>query len=400
MDWLYSEEQPKGWLYLIRRIESIANHVVEGAITIQQSLHLFSNNSDEIEIKDTEEKSDSSKDEKGMKQSTKKAYQALVASILSIIIGRVISPNQPYWVLLAAFIVLLGTESIGRTYIKAYQRSFGTIIGALLGFSLAKMVSGFTFIELSLLFLVAFLAFFLFSVSYTLMSMFITMLVALMYDLLLGGITISLLGARVIDTVVGAVIAIFVSVLIFPKKTKDKVADGVQDFLTELKPYLTDYVRGFREDVNVKDLTESAFKLDQKLQSIKDEARSLLQRPGALNHTGIARWITIFTAINYYARHLIASKYQKNFNYPEELIEVFVNMEKKLDHNIESLSKLIRGSEPIGPVYNLRAEQEQIERLSPSRNQSQRDLIHHLYYVWQINHSLVALGLDLGASEE
>lgn len=404
LDLLNHQKQPKGWLFLVRRIESIANHVIEGAITIQQSLHVWDNDKDEskVTVEDTEE-DDSSEDEdkeQGLKPSTKKAYQAVVAGALSIIIGHFISPTQPYWVLLTAFIVLLGTESVGRTYMKGFQRSFGTIIGAILGFGLAKLLSGHSVIEVTLLFIVVFLAFYLFSVSYTLMSLFITMLIAFMYDILLGGITLTLLGARVIDTIVGAAIALSVSAIIFPKKTKDKVTDAFGDYLIELNPYVTDYVRSFRKDINVKELSHSAFDMDQKLQSIKDEAQSLLRRPGALSHSGIARWITIFTAINYYAKHLVASSYQKNFNYPEELVDDFKQVENKIDHNIDILSKLMKGTERTGAVHSLSQERERLERLAPSRKQSQSDLIHHLYYVWRINQSIVVLSVELGAVEK
>ncbi|WP_188454791.1 FUSC family protein [Virgibacillus oceani] len=399
IDLLRREEQPSGWLFLIRRIESIGNHVIEGAMNIQQSLQ--DGKVVEEDIEESEE--DESKDEdssRELKSSTKKAFQALAAGILSIIAGQIISPTQPYWVLLTAFIVLLGTESIGRTYKKGFERSFGTIIGAILGFVLAKLLSGHSTIEIILLFTVIFAAFYLVTVSYTLMSAFITMLIAFMYDILLGGISFTLIGARVIDTIAGAAIALGVSSVIFPKRTRDKVADAIDDFLTELKPYVTLYVKSFREKINVKELRDSAFEMDKNLQSIKDEAEPLLQRSEAVSQTDINRWITIFTAINYYARHLVASAYTKNFEYPVEIEEVFKQMEEKLDHNFNVLSKLVKGPKQSAVVYNLKVEREQIERLAPGRNQSHHDLIHHLYYVWRINQSIVALGIEFGAEEK
>ncbi len=409
MDLFNREDQPEGWLFLIRRIESIANHVIEGAITLQQALY-----SEKIMVKKSEEadedlsetskkdsgEEDSEDEEKTLKPSTKKAYQALVAAVLSIIVGQIISPAQPYWVLLTAFIVLLGTESIGRTYTKGFQRSIGTIIGAVIGFTLARLVSGHSALEVTLIFVAVFFAFYLLEVSYTLMSMFITMLVAFMYDLLLGGISISLIGARVLDTIAGAAIAFGVSTFVFPKKTKDKVADSFNEFLTELKPFVTEYIRGFREDVNVKELSGSAFALDQKLQTIKTEAQSLTQKPGSPRHSDVNRWITIFAAINYYARHLVASSYRKGFDYPDELVEVFKRIEEKLDLNIETLMEVIKGNGDGALVYSLEKEREQIERLAPTRKQSQRDLIHHLYYVWRINKTILELAVELGAGKE
>jgi uncharacterized membrane protein YccC len=399
LDLLNRDPEPKGWVFLIRRIESIANHVIEGATTIQQSLHFRKTAPAESEVTmEEDKKGDSTKEETGLKSSTKKAYQALAAGVLSIIIGQLISPTQPYWVLLTAFIVLLGTESVGRIYTKGFQRSLGTIIGAVIGFLMAKLLSGQPVIEVILLFAVIFFAFYLLTISYTLMSMFITMLIAFMYDILLGGITFELIEARVIDTIAGAAIAFGVSTFVFPKRTKQKVAESINEFLTELKPYVTEYVRSFREDVNVKELSEKAFTLDQKLQTIKDEAQSLLQRPGSPTHTDMTRWFTVLSAINYYAKHLVASSYRKGFDYPEELVDVFKMTEEKLGYNIDTLMELLKGSESAAThMHSLEEEREKIEKLAPSRKQSQRDLIHHLYYVWRINHSIIELGTELGA---
>ncbi|MFG6494628.1 FUSC family protein [Fictibacillus sp. UD] len=402
MELFERDEPPKGWIYLIRRIESIANHVIEGAVSIQQSLHSHQalNKADEVAEENAENDDSASEQDNALKPSTKKAYQALVAGVISIIVGLIISPTQPYWVLLTAFVVLLGTESIGRIYTKGYQRSLGTIIGAVVGFALAKLLSDHTVLEVIFLFVVVFLAFYLLTVSYTLMSVFITMLIAFMYDLLLGGITLTLIGARVLDTIAGAAIALGVSYIIFPKKTKDKVAESIGDFLGELSPFVTEYVRGFREDVNVKDLSESAFLLDQKLQVIRDEAQSFLQRRGSPIYSDMVRWMTVLAAINYYARHLVASAYRKGFDYPDELVEVFIQIEKKLKGNIDLLSELVKGNETEGVLHSLEEEREMIERLAPSRKQSNRDLVHHLYYVWRINRSIVELGYELGGGKE
>ncbi|MGM0843061.1 MAG: FUSC family protein [Bacillota bacterium] len=398
---LNQEEKPEGWVYLLRRIESIANHVLEAAITIQESLKVSESKETDIENNDEsldEDKEDKPEEEsKSLKPSTRKAIQALVAGTLAIIVGELIAPAQPYWVLLTTFIIQIGTESVGRTYMKAFQRSVGTVIGAILGFGAAKLVSGNSELEVFLLFVVLFLAFYLFTVSYTLMSLFITMLIAFMYDLLLGGISMQLMGARVIDTIAGAAIALSVSAFVFPKKTKDKVADAFDDFLEELGGYVSSYIKTFT-NIEDKPLTDQAFDLDQKLQGIKDEAQSLLQRPGSMTRSGIGRWITVVIAINYYAKHLLASSHRKvPAKVSDELNSVFQQTEEKITYNIETLRELLKEKESARVFWSLSEEREKIETLAPSRLKSQMDLIHHLYYVWKINQSIVALGEELGA---
>ncbi|WP_117149553.1 FUSC family protein [Paraliobacillus zengyii] len=396
------EKETRKWLYLIRRIESIANHVVTSAATIQESLRyeqlVINEGKIDTEI-DSKLTAATDLKEDGLKPTTKKAYQAMVASILALLVGHWISPIQPYWVILTVFLVLLGTESVGRTYIKGLQRSLGTICGAIIGFLLAQLVSGHTQIEVALLFIVVFFTFYFLTVSYTLMSLFMTILIAFMYDIILGGISYQLLGIRVIDTICGAIIALGVSTFIFPTKTVDKVAQSFVDYLTILNPFLIDYVRGFREDVNVKGLSGNAFDMDLNLQVIKNAAQSLLQRPGSMVDKKIPRWITLFTAINYYAKHLVASSYQNEFYFPEEIKADFREMEEKLQHNMELLSELISGNQHQGVVYHLTEQRERIERLTLSEEKNKNDLTHHLYYVWKINEAIVLLDVGLGAQE-
>ncbi|WP_431803991.1 FUSC family protein [Halobacillus andaensis] len=326
---LFKEQgEPEGRLYLLRRIESIAHHVTHAALSIQrvkneESPDLFENPvEEELVEKNDEEKI------KELEPTTKKAFQALVAGSISIVVGYGISPIQPYWVVLTSFIVLLGTQSVGRIYLKGLQRSIGTVIGAVIGFFFANLVSGHSEIEVILLFAVVFFAFYLLTVSYMMMSLFITMLIAFMYDLLLGGISFSLLSARVVDTIAGAGIALLVSSFLFPTKTRDKVYETFTAYLEELENYLIPYIRSFTETTDIKALAEQAFVLDEKLQGILDEAEPIMQHPGTRRHSELPKWVTIFTAMNYYADHLVASSYQKNIGFPKQVQAVFPVLEK------------------------------------------------------------------------
>ncbi|WP_113927846.1 FUSC family protein [Bacillus sp. P14.5] len=403
---LNSEEEPPKWVYPLRRIESIANHVVDAAVTIQESLtsdeliHDNKEKNDEPLEEDIDNKDKKDEETKTLKPSTRKAIQSVVAGILAIITGHIISPVQPYWVLLTTFIIQIGTESVGRTYVKGFQRSFGTVLGAIAGFIAAKLVTGNVILEVFLLFLVIFLTFYVFTVSYTWMSFFITMLIAFMYDLLLGGISVELISARVIDTIAGALIALLVSAYILPKKTTDKVTESFDDFLEELKEYTSDYLQSFLTK-EPKELTDQAFDIDQKLQVIKDEAQSLLQRPDSMRKSGISRWMLVVTAINYYAKHLLASSHRKPTTgaLPAELQDVIKKTEEKLRKNIDLLQDLIKEKENDSLFWSLDEERDLIETLSPSRQRGKIDLIHHMYYIWRINKSIAALGKELGAGE-
>ncbi|SIS38522.1 FUSC family protein [Salimicrobium flavidum] len=386
-------DRPGGWLYLLRRIEAIAGHVIKGAMEIRRSMH------NERRVEEEAEEEEEEENEEGMKPSTKKAIQALIAGSIAIVVGHLISPIQPYWVILTTFIVQIGTDTVGRTYLKGLERSIGTVIGAVLGFGLATAVSGYAVVELILVFFVIFCAFYMLTVSYTVMSVFITMLIAFMYDLILGGITYELLAARVIDTVAGALIALIVVSYIYPTRTMSKVTDTFEEYLEELETYVIDYLKGFR-DKGVKNLADSAFELDGILKLMEDEAKPVMQGPGIRKYSGLPGWMTIFTAINYYAKQLVASSYQKEFSYDETVRRELERTEEKITHNLQTLRISLKEEKKAGVLYDLKKEREIIETYAPAGSETKGDLIHHLHYVWKINQSLLVLGDRLHLDEK
>ncbi|HEX7063596.1 MAG TPA: FUSC family protein [Bacillales bacterium] len=391
------------WLYLIRRIESIVTHVVNGMNELQQAHREKEdkqNNdlaSTEKEEQDHEEKND--EDESGLQPTTKGAIQAVIAASVCVVLGYILSPAHQYWTVLSAFVVLLGTGSVGRTLVKALQRVAGTLFGAIAGFGLAIYVSGPAYEETILVFFCVFMAFYFLSVSYALMVFWITMLLSLMYDLLLGGISEQLLQARVVDTLVGAAVGWIVSAFVFPKRTRDEVGDAMVEFLSELKQYVNRYLDEFVQDGETRNMTDQIFDLDQKLQEARDSGKTLRRQPGALARSGIERRLTALNAMNYYAKHLIASTSRKSrLEVDQAVRETLKHIETSLTDNIEALCKLMK--DEAASVWDLEKEREIIERspdesLSPSLRQER--FVHDLYYVWRINQALVHLAKDLGA---
>lgn len=183
------------WLYLLRRIASIINHVTREAEGIQQTRieHLYDKalshtqrNHGQKGVQESDEDEEEIDEKYGMRLSTQKAFQAALSGGISIAVGYTISPSHQYWVLLANLVILFGTETVGRTVIKAGERFMGTLVGALFGFMIAHLISGHLFLDMLFLFSCVFMAFYFVSLSYAIMIFFMTMMLANMYDLLLG----------------------------------------------------------------------------------------------------------------------------------------------------------------------------------------------------------------------
>ncbi len=397
-----SNHQNKDWLWLIRRIESIANHLIESSNEL--GARRMANIEEKVRLDDPEEvkKENIQENEKSNqpRAATRKALQAIVAGAVAIFLGYFLSPTHQYWVLLSAFVVLLGTDTVGMTLQKAFQRSLGTIFGAVAGFGLAHLLEGRLVLELIALFCCIFMAFYLLSISYAMMMFWMTMLIAIMYDFILGGITEQILIARVFDTLAGAFIGFLAAAVIYPKTTREKVADTAEDFLNKLTEYVSDYLESFSHTEKNFNFTNQAFGIDEQMRKIVEDARPLRNRPAILARSGIERWLTVLTAINYFAKHLLASTNRNNRS------TIIVGSEKTLfevneviKHNVHTLLKLLKGESGL-TMYSLNKEREHIEGLTENveyEDVNLKKFVNDLYYIWRINQSLLILGKELGS---
>ncbi|WP_394174182.1 FUSC family protein [Guptibacillus hwajinpoensis] len=398
-----ANHQNKDWLWLIRRIESIANHLVDSSNEL--SARRMANINEEEWLEDADEiKKDNIKEEEENstfpRLATKKALQAIAAGAVAIMFGNLLSPAHQYWVLLSAFVVLLGTDTVGMTLQKAFQRSLGTIFGAIAGFGLAQLLAGQVVLELVALFCCIFLAFYFLSISYAMMMFWMTMLIAIMYDFILGGITEQIILARVFDTLAGAFIGFLAAALIYPRKTQEKVSNTVEDFLNKLSTFVSDYLESFVYPEKTADFTNQAFGIDEEMRRIEEDARPLRNRPAILARSGIERWLTVLTAINYFAKHLLASTNRSNHvRIIAGTDDTLKHINQVIKHNIGTLLRLLKGEQGL-VMYHLNKEREQIEGLSEDLTDEDLDVktfVNDLYYVWRINQSLLVLGKELGS---
>jgi uncharacterized membrane protein YccC len=404
----------KEWLYLLRRIESIANHVVDEAKTIQQKRleHLMSDRKQEKSPKKREqtgEEDNRSEDAKekherhGLLPSTQKGLQAVLASVVAIVIGHFLSPAYPYWAVLAGILVIFGTESAGRTVLKASQRFSGTFFGAIVGFVIGHLVAGHAYFAMLLLAGCIFMAYYLMSLSYAIFIFWITMLLAMTFDLLRGGVTEQVLLSRVLDTLIGAGLGATSAAFLFPYKTTYKIGNSMIEFLSDLKEYVDAFLNKSVGAQAIDALAGKALNLDKKLQQIKSDASIIERWPGNLARSGIENKLTVLTAINFYAKHLVAStNREEGQKIDDKVKQILEQVETYFNKNVDTLCQLLseQHSKADLNVWELTNERELIERGSDEQDVEgliQAQLIHDLDYVWRINQAITELSIDLGA---
>jgi hypothetical protein len=161
---------------------------------------------------------------------TRQAVQVAIAGTLAIILGREVSEARYYWAVIAAFVTFAGTATSSETSLKAANRVVGTLVGLGLAIGLAELTAGHTLIMLALIVLCMMCGFYLITVSYAGMILFVTIMVAQLYSAL-HEFTPGFLVLRLEETALGAAIGIAVGLFVLPTSTRDTVDAAERAFL-------------------------------------------------------------------------------------------------------------------------------------------------------------------------
>nr|WP_238559621.1 MULTISPECIES: FUSC family protein [Mycobacterium ulcerans group] len=135
--------------------------------------------------------------------------------------------------MIAAFVVFAGTNSWGETLTKGWQRLLGTVLGVPCGVLVATVVAGDKVFSVVMIFACLFFAVYFMQVTYSLMTFWITTMLALLYGLL-GKFTFGVLMLRIEETAIGAVIGVAVAILVLPTTIGTVVRRDTRAFLTTL----------------------------------------------------------------------------------------------------------------------------------------------------------------------
>lgn len=241
--------------------------------------------------------------EPGLHPATRAAVQVAVATALATGVGELISPNRWYWAVLAAFVVFNGTTSRGQILSRAWQRVLGTLGGVVAGVLLAAVVGSNAPVQLGLVVVCVFAAFYLVRVSSALMVFFITVLLAMLYGLL-GTFSVAVLELRIYETVAGAAVGIAAAFLVLPTGTRSTVDEKLRGCLDSLDGLLRDSVAAVRSGGGGVDLVTASRDLDDALVELDAAAEPLAHGVLQRVRTTTRLWLRVVRAADGYARSL------------------------------------------------------------------------------------------------
>jgi uncharacterized membrane protein YccC len=288
----------------------------------------------------------------GLRQTTRQAIQVAIAASLAIVIGELVSPLRWFWAVIAAFVIFAGTNSWGETLTKGWQRLLGTVLGVPCGVLVATLFSGNKTGSLAAIFVCLFCAFYFMTVTYSLMTFWITTMLALLYGLL-GEYSFGVLMLRIEETAIGAVIGVTVAILVLPTNTRTAIRNDTRAFLTSLSALIeisTATMFGGKETASP---TEQARELDRNLQQFRVTAKPLLAGvAGLAGRRSIRRGLRLFTACDRYGRSLARNAEQfEDPGGPEpqalELTTAFTSAAAQTRSNVDALVAIIDGADVV-----------------------------------------------------
>jgi uncharacterized membrane protein YccC len=341
--------------------------------------------------------------EPGLRPTTRQAIQVSVAASLAIVTGELVSPARWYWAVIAAFVIFAGTNSWGETLTKGWQRLLGTLLGVPCGVLVATLFAGDTTASLVAIFVCLFCAFYFMTVTYSLMTFWITTTLALLYGLL-GQFSFGVLMLRIEETAIGAVIGVAVAILVLPTHTRTTIRNDSRAFLTALSALVEISMATMFGGDEAVSPTEQARQLDRALQQFRVSAKPLLAGvAGFAGRRSIRRALRIFAACDRYGRSLArsAEQYREPIGSDGPATD-FMAAAARTRSNIDALCAVVDGAEGVtvnSATDDLDAAETAARHHDGEGEPGARRFLTAVHALRQIDRAIVTGATNLGARD-
>ena len=338
----------------------------------------------------------------GLLPTTKQAIQVAVAASLAIVIGEAVSPSRWYWAVIAAFVIFAGTNTWNETLTKGWARLIGTALGVPAGVLVATVVSGNSTASLVLIFVCVFCSLYFFKVAYSLMTFWITTMLALLYGLL-GEFSYGILLLRIEETAIGAVIGVAVAILVLPTNARTSMRHDARTFLTTLAEVIETSVSTLFGHEATASPTDKARQLGRDLQQFRTTAKPLRAGVGGFSgRHSIRHGQRMLAACDRYGRTLARNSERFDQASPR-LTDAITSAATHIRHSIDVLTAALHGHHDatVMPATDFldaaetlaRAHHEESERSTRAR------LLAIVHALRQIDRAVVSAAIDLGAED-
>lgn len=285
-----------------------------------------------------------------LRSTTKMALQAALAILITEMINRQFNIDRGYWATLTAMAVT--TQTWADSIKRSYERVLMTIIGGIAGTLLYLLIPDNQQLILCLLLIFVFFTVYLIQIYYLFAVFSLTCFVVFLFALI-GDWNFILLRERIMDTILGVVVALVVSAFFLPAKTN--LNHLFIDFLEKIRRNLNKIFQP--ESLEVRQRSSQALARD--LQKIQKNAQAiryeLILRRG--NRSRFHKMLKIITNCTHYTSSLVESSQWLTAQLHEEDRNKLKLALESTDFNLRMLIKRLKKEEydPLLPTSDINA---------------------------------------------
>jgi uncharacterized membrane protein YgaE (UPF0421/DUF939 family) len=252
------------------------------------------------------------------------AGKAAIATVAAWVIASALLPTQlPVFAAIAALLVV--QPSVNQSVGKAIERSIGVIVGVLLAYGIALVFGPTSWIVLVAVVVAIFVAWALRLTPGTSNQVPISAMLVLS----IGTTNAGYAPARIIETIIGAVIAVIVNLLIVPPVLLAPAQQAIGDLAEEIAATLdrlADALRSVQSPAHLEELLLEARLLrameDKAASALKDAGDSLTFNPrGARRRDVLARESEFFARLPRIVTRALNMTRSVHDNYDDDLVE-------------------------------------------------------------------------------
>jgi uncharacterized membrane protein YccC len=266
--------------------------------------------------------------------------QAGTSTAVALFLASLVSSTHQYWAGLPAYQVIGGTD--GETFTKGVRKVVGTVLGAVTGFGIAIGSDRSPFVLLPVLAVCVFAATYFRQTSMPLLSFWQTMLFAQLYEYL-GRLDVEAIGVRVVETVIGAVVALVVAAVVLPTRARSKLGRQAVTLINTTgattraalevwrrgRPVSTEEAAGFSRDVET---------MTDELRTLHETVGSVRRGPGAFDPAGIQNQLSRFWELVYHVKAFVTATEQAHPTEATVTPQQWDRLETQTGDNFEALA--------------------------------------------------------------
>jgi hypothetical protein len=236
----------------------------------------------------------------------RRAVQSAVSVGLTLFLGGFVSVGAQYWAALPAFQNVATASAL--TWGRNLRSAISTVAAAAASFALTLWTNHNPVVALAVLIVSVFLTAFLRAVASSWTVFWQTVLLATMYDTL-SVFDVEAVHVRIAETAIGAVIALLVSALVLPTRTRAHVMKRMSETVTAAMNAVHAAMRSLAEPGSVDSATAANLESDttRQLHAIQAAARPVRDASGSLERGGIEAQLMALWALLYYVRRLVTA---------------------------------------------------------------------------------------------